>query len=200
MPDREAPARILVTAFEPFGPPGGPVRPENASETVLRALRERDPARIDSIVLPVDPRCEVALARAFDADPPGVLALGEAGGPGEWDTNVEEVARDLPVGRSPASAQDPGSAVFRSSLFAAGVPLLPGMERGDRIGSYWCNRAYWRVLEWCQLFHRPAVFLHLRVGGDRARQADHAAHVLACMERAAGLLPPAREHRARQQA
>ncbi|NUN52972.1 MAG: hypothetical protein HUU06_09340, partial [Planctomycetaceae bacterium] len=73
MPDRGTPARILVTAFEPFGPPGGPVRPENASETVLRALLARDPGRFDALLLPVDPRCEVALARAFDGDPPGVL-------------------------------------------------------------------------------------------------------------------------------
>jgi hypothetical protein len=61
------------------------------------------------------------------------------------------------------------------------------MERGDRIGAYWCNRAYFRVLQWCTLFARPGVFLHLRVDGARGRQLRHLEHVVAAMEREAGL-------------
>ena len=196
MPAPEPAPRILVTAFEPFGPPGKPLRPENASERVLRAFLELHPARVSTVVLPVDARCEIHLAREFDRDPAGVVATGEAGGDGPWDTNVEEVARDLPVAAS--ATLDPGAAgnaVFRTSLFAPALSLLPGMEREDRIGSYWCNRAYWRVLEWTQLFHRPAVFLHFRVGGDRERQVAHLAHVVAAMERTLHRAPPPRVRR-----
>ena len=194
----EPASRILVTAFEPFGRPGSPVRPENASERVLRAFLELHPDRVSSAVLHVDARCEVHLAREFDGNPGGVVATGEAGGEGKWDTNVEEVARDLPVAASAAvDVEAGGDAVFRTSLFAPGLALLPGMEREDRIGSYWCNRAYWRVLEWTQLFHRPAVFLHFRVGGDRERQLHHLAHVVDSTERTLHRAPPVLERRRR---
>lgn len=179
MSEARRPGPILVTAFEPFGPPGKPVRPENASEVVLRAFLRGSRTPVDAVVLPVNPRAEVQLARALHGDPAGVVALGEAGGEGGWDTNVEVVARDLPVaaGRAPTG----GDAPLLSSPFAPAIPLLPGMERKDRIGSYWCNRAYWRVLEWCLRFERPAVFLHLRVDGDRDRQRSHLEHVLSVM-------------------
>jgi len=179
MPAPAPPRRILVTAFEPFAAPGKPMRPENASETVLLEFLERHRDRCASVVLPVDPRCEVALARALNGDPLGVVAMGETGAAGHWDTNVEEFARDLPV-RTAAGAPGlpPDGTPFRASEFAAEVPLLEGMRRRDGIGSWWCNRAYWRVLEWCQLFHRPAVFLHLRVAGDRSRQLRHLEHVV----------------------
>ena len=187
--------RLLVTAFQPFGAPGKPVRPENASDSVLRAFGDREGNRYDLLVLPVEPLAEVLLARALARDPVGVVSMGEAGLPGAWDTNVEEVARDLPV----TAGGHPGAAAagFRASPFARSIPLLPGMERADRIGAYWCNRAYYRVLEWCQLFHRPAVFLHLRVEGHRARQLRHLDHAVRFMEESlrgppAGSRPAAR--------
>jgi hypothetical protein len=146
----------------------------------MRAFGDREGGRCDLLLLPVEPLCEVALARALARDPAGVVAMGEIGRPGAWDTNVEEVARDLPV----AVGGHPGAdeAGFRSSIFAAELPLLPGMDRADRIGSWWCNRAYYRVLEWCQLFHRPAAFLHLRVEGNRDRQLRHLQHAVRFME------------------
>lgn len=194
MPEPTPPSRLLVTAFEPFGAPGRPKRPANASEEVLRAFAERHPGRCDLLVFPVDPRCEVRLARAMNANPAGVVAMGEAGLPGAWDTNVEVLAYDRPVAAAgtpgntagSATADAPARASARSS-FAARLHLLPGMEREDRIGSYWCNRAYFRVLQWCTLFARPGVFLHLRVEGDRARQLLHLDHAVRAMEREAGL-------------
>ena len=181
MADDTAHGSILITAFEPFAPPGKPMRPENASERVLRAFEDRAGVRHRLLVLPVDPRCEVALARALHEDPAGVVAMGEAGLPGPSDTNVETCARDLPVGPSGAAGEvRPVRGLY--SPFAADLPLVEGMSREDRIGTYWCNRAYFRVLEWCRRFARPAVFLHLRVDGDRERQVRHLEHVLARME------------------
>jgi pyrrolidone-carboxylate peptidase len=180
---------ILVTGFRPFGLPGRPSRPENASETVLRSLEDRSRGNHPFVVLPVDPRCEVLLARALDLGPAGVVATGEAGLDGSWDTNVEGVARDLPVQvvRPPERARlEDTTAGFIPSTFAGQVPLLDGMDRADRIGAFWCNRAYFRVLQWCRRFERPGVFLHLRVDGDRARQARHVEHVLGEMQRAVG--------------
>ena len=195
--------RLLVTAFEPFGLPGRSMRAENASESVLRAIRERPGFRHEALVLPVDARCEVHLARALNRDPAGIVALGESGAAGRWDTNVEFLARDLPprAYRSEGIAPEvPRTAAVLPSSFAMDVPLLPGMEREDRIGSYWCNRAYWRVLQWCRLFSRPAIFLHFRVEGDRRNQLFHLEHVRAEMEArlaggAAKPEPPAPEPR-----
>lgn len=172
--------RLLITAFEPFGAPGKPKRPENASEEVLRAFGDRPSLRCDLVVLPVALRCEVVLARSLHRNPAGIVATGEAGSPGAWDTNVEAFARDLPVTAAPEGQEG----VLRlESAFARGLPLLPGMEREDRIGSYWCNRAYFRVLQWCRFIRVPAVFLHFRVDGDRRRQLGHLEHVVAEMER-----------------
>jgi len=186
------PTRLLVTAFEPFAPPGRGMRPGNASEDVIRAFEDRARGRCDLLVLPVDPRCEVALARALDRDPAGVVAMGEAALPGSWDSNVEVRAWDRPV--VPARAAGPSSSAPSEAFFASpvaeGLPLLPGMEREDRIGSYWCNRAYYRVLEWCLRFGRPALFLHLRVEGDRGRQGAHLDHAVREVERAAGIARP----------
>jgi pyrrolidone-carboxylate peptidase len=185
-PSKE-PSTMLVTAFEPFGLPGKAKRPGNASEDVLRAFEDRARGRYDLLVLPVDPKCEVRLARALNRDPVAVVAMGEASLPGPWDTNVEVRAWDRPiVPVRPAGL--PGAAPsesFFSSPFAAGLPLLPGMEREDRIGSYWCNLAYYRILEWCLRFERPTAFLHLRVDGDRGRQGAHLDHVLREAARAA---------------
>ena len=182
---------ILVTAFEPFGMPGKPKRPENASETVIRAFEDRGRGRRTCVVLPVDPRCEVVLARALHGAPAGIVAMGEAGLPGTWDTNVETIARDLPVtaSRPAGPAEERCLVAGLASPFAASIPLLEGMEREDRIGSWWCNRAYFRVLQWCRLFGRHGVFLHLRVEGDRARQLRHLEHVVAAMEREISAAP-----------
>lgn len=193
------PSPMLVTAFEPFAPPGGlpgkAKRPGNASEDVLRAFEDRARGRCDLLVLPVDPTCEVRLARALNRDPVAVVAMGEASLPGPWDTNVEVRAWDRPIvpvrpasrpAFRPAALPDATpSESFFSSSFAAGLPLLPGMEREDRIGSHWCNLAYYRILEWCLRFERPAAFLHLRVDGDRGRQGAHLDHVLREAARAA---------------
>lgn len=197
------PSRLLVTAFEPFAPPGKPLRAGNASEDVIRAFEDRSRGRCDLLVLPVDPTCEVRLARALNRDPSAVVAMGEAALPGTWDTNVEVRAWDRPVIQSrsagvpsrsvpsrsvPSRAAGPPGAspseAFFSSSFAAGLQLLPGMEREERIGSYWCNRAYYRVLEWCLRFERPAAFLHLRVDGDRGRQGVHLEHAVKEAEKA----------------
>jgi pyrrolidone-carboxylate peptidase len=180
------PRRLLLAAFEPFGARADSARPENASETVLRAWAKRHAGRHAVVILPVDPRCEVVLARALHDNPAGVVALGEAGLPGAWDTNVEVRARDLPiVAARSAGAPAPAKAATLSSDFAPTLALPPGMEREDRIGSFWCNRTYYRVLQWCNLFGRPSVFLHLRVDGDRARQGEHLAQVVERMEQAA---------------
>lgn len=176
---------LLVTAFEPFGPPGRPPRAENASETVLRAFG-RGPGRDHRlVVLPVDPRAEVVLARALQEGPAGVIGTGEAGLPGAWDTNLEVRAYDRPVTAARAAGEAEPAAFLPSGL-APAIPLLPGMEREDRIGSYWCNRVYFRTLRWCLHLGRPAAFLHFRVDGDRDRQAAHLAHVAARMEEAVG--------------
>jgi hypothetical protein len=153
----------------------------------LRAFGDRARGRCDLVVLPVDARCEVQLARALHRNPAGVVAMGEASLPGAWDTNVEVRAWDRLVAASRAAGPSPRapSEAFFSSPFAASLPLLPGMEREDRIGSWWCNRAYYRVLEWCLRFERPAVFLHLRAGGDRGRHVAHLEHAVAAMEREA---------------
>jgi hypothetical protein len=174
---------LLVTAFEPFGPPGRPPRPENASETVLRAFGNGPGRDHRLVVLPVDPRAEVVLARALQEGPAGVIGTGEAGLSGAWDTNLEVRAYDRPVVAA-RSAGTAAPAPFLFSDFAAGVPLVPGLEREDRIGSYWCNRVYFRLLRWCLTLGRPGAFLHFRVEGDRARQAAHLAHVAARLEAA----------------
>jgi hypothetical protein len=57
------------------------------------------------------------------------------------------------------------------------------MERQVRIGNFYCNRVYLRGLEHTSLRKRPAVFLHLRVDGDRGRQIGHVKYVLDEMER-----------------
>lgn len=176
--------RILVTAFRPFAPPGKAPRPVNRSEEVLGAFLARSPDAGDTLLLPADPRCEVALARALDRDPFGVVALGETAETGPWDTNVEENAYDLPV-----QAKNNGGPFRReprwlSSAFAETIPLREGMERRDRIGSWWCNRAYFRILQWCNRFARPGVFLHVRTEGDLERQVRHLDHVVKAMDAA----------------
>ncbi len=191
------PGPILVTCFEAFAPPGKRLRPENESEEVLRVFGDRNAhrspvpgpgtgaGRCDLLILPVDPRCEVQLARALHRNPSGVVAMGEAGLDGSWDTNVEVRAWDRPILTERAAGRPPRtpSEAFFSSPFAASLPLLPGMEREERIGSYWCNRAYYRILEWCIRFERPAVFLHLRVGSDRTNHVAHLEHALGIMAR-----------------
>jgi len=176
------PRRILVTAFEPFGPPGKSKRDANASEEVVRAFRGNHPGRCDVRVLPVGPLAEVHLARALQLHPLGVVGMGETGQEGEWDTNVEPGAADITVR---TGGLRPGTPM-RASEFATSIPLLPGMEREVRIGAYWCNRIYFRALEWSHIHRIPAVFLHLRVGCDRRRQREHLEHVVAHMERVVG--------------
>ena len=182
MREQDASPRILVTAFRPFAPPGGTMRSANRSQEVLEALLAQSPGACDSLLLPVDPRCEVSLARSLDRDPDGIISLGETSEPGPWDTNVEEIAYDLPVNVAPNTRhREPR---WLSSAFASAFPLREGMERRDRIGAYWCNRVYFRALQWCNRFARPGVFLHLRTGGDLARQVRHLDHVLKAMDAA----------------
>jgi hypothetical protein len=177
----QEPQRLLVTAFEPFAPPGGTMRASNASEEVLHAFGDRHAGRCDLLVLPVGPLCEVRLARALNRSPAGVVAMGETGQEGDWDTNLETRAYDRPV-----AAGTPGRGTASAvSDFSLRLHLLPGMAREDRIGSYWCNRAYFRILQWCIRFGRPGLFLHLRVDGDRARQLRHVGHAVQAMEREA---------------
>jgi len=175
--------RILVTAFRPFAPPGKPLRPSSRSEEVLAGFLVRTPDSVDTHLLPADPRCEVALARALDRDPFGVVALGETQEEGSWDTNVEENAYDLPV-QAAAGGPFRREPRWLSSFFAEGIPLREGMERRDRIGSWWSNRAYFRILQWCNRFARPGVFLHVRTDGDLERQVRHLDHVVKAMDAA----------------
>jgi len=177
-------ARVLVTAFRPFAPPGGPMRPVNRSQEVLEAFRAASPDAGDFLVLPVDPRCEVALARSLDRNPAGVVCLGETSEAGDWDTNVEEMAYDLPVQSGPGASPRPVEPRWISSPFAGAFPLRDGMERRDRIGAFWCNRVYFRALQWCNRFARPGVFLHLRTSGDLGRQVGHLDHVLKALDAA----------------
>ena len=67
MREQDASPRILVTAFRPFAPPGGTMRSANRSQEVLEALLAQSPGACDSLLLPVDPRCEVSLARSSTA-------------------------------------------------------------------------------------------------------------------------------------
>jgi len=184
MNDTDGQPRILVTAFRPFAPPGRPLRPVNRSQEVLEAFLARSPGAVRSLVLPVDPRCEVVLARALDQNPVGVVATGEIEEPGEWDTNVEEFAFDLPVQTSGEGRGARGEPRWLSSPFAGSFPLREGMERRERIGAFWCNRVYFRVLQWCNRFARPGVFLHLRTEGDLERQVRHLEHAVKAMDAA----------------
>ena len=184
MREQEAQPRILVTAFRPFAPPGGRMRDVNRSQEVLEALLAQTPDAFDSRVLPVDPRCEVALARSLDRNPAGVVCMGETSEPGSFDTNVEEIAYDLPIHAGPGAAPRRHEPRWLSSPFSGAFPLRDGMERRDRIGAFWCNRVYFRALQWCNRFARPGVFLHVRTGGDLARQVKHLDHVLRAMDAA----------------
>ncbi len=173
---------LLLTAFEPFGTPTRPDRGTNASEEVLLLWRERHPGIHRTLILPVSRRAETILARALTADVAGVIATGEAGIDGAWDTNIEPWAEDRPIaspGISPPGQETP---LRLHSAFAPTVELVPGLEREPRIGAYWCNRVYFRILDWARWNPRPVVFLHLRVDGDRSRQRTHLEHVVAAME------------------
>jgi hypothetical protein len=186
-------SRILVTAFEPFAPAGKPMRPSNASEEVLRAFGDRAAGKCEFLVLPVDARSEVRLARSLNLNPAGIVAMGEIDREGAWDTNVEVRAWDRPVSSVAPDAPPPPSHAepwFLHSPFARDLPLQAGMDREDRIGSFWCNRVWFRALQWSLRFERPAIFLHLRVGGDRARQLAHLRHCVQWMESAVPAAEP----------
>jgi hypothetical protein len=184
MNDTDGQPRILVTAFRPFAAPGKPMRPVNRSEEVLKAFLDRWPDSCRSLVLPVDARSEVVLARALDHNPLGVVCTGETGEPGDWDTNVEEFAFDLPVQAAYDGRPLREEPRWLSSPFAESLPLREGMARRDRIGAFWCNRVYFRVLQWCNRFARPGVFLHLRTEGDLERQVRHLEHAVKAMDAA----------------
>jgi hypothetical protein len=172
------PRHILVTAFAPFGTPLRPNRGANASEEVARAWIGRGRTGVRVLVLPVSPAAEVVLARALSANPSAIVATGEAAFPPGPDTVLEPWAEDREVETGPAE----GPALRLHSSAADEISLVDGLARGPSIGRYWCNRVYFRILEWTLVHPRPAVFLHMRVEGDRARQRGHLDHVVARLD------------------
>lgn len=170
--------RLLLTAFEPYGP-----SPENSSKVLLESLRDDPPAALEAWdarfeVLPVDTEAVGGLLdRHLDAHrPDAVVLLGQA--PRRNHLELERRARNLRDFRCPDEA---GHEVRGAPVVPGGPPelasTLPDLDGvvgrlraaeiparvSDDAGEFLCNQALYHCL------HRsrgrdPApgvVFVHL---------------------------------------
>ena len=158
-------SKILITAFEPFGPIRGLVFKKNASLEVLEQIGANDlQNRFEYLVLPVSDDGEKMFADALEsARPAGIVSMGEYLFQSPTNIKVEPCALRAPLSSLPRLGR--GAEVF--SPFAEKIGHGEARERAS-IGLYYCNRIYIRGLDWAHKNGgRPSVFLHIPVFGDR---------------------------------
>lgn len=169
--------RILVTGFEPFGGDQ-----ENASEQVVKRLRERAPCpgvELATAILPCTwAGAGPALLDAIAAHRPEViLSLGEAGS--RTAVTPEHRAHNRGAGRipdnagvvRPASPLDAGPewletridpAPLAEAIRAVGVPA----QVSETAGAFLCNAAFRTLLRDTEV---PGTFIHLPAVRNRGR-------------------------------
>ncbi len=161
--------KLLITAFEPFGP-----WLVNPTAQVARAAARELGDGVSIRVLPVDViEAPARLREALTERPDAVLSLGLSGR--ARAVALERVAVNLAdfaipdnAGNQPRSerliADAPDAWLcgvdlhpLRENLLALDVPV----ELSLSAGSYVCNAVYFQLLSACRPLGRPALFVHL---------------------------------------
>jgi pyrrolidone-carboxylate peptidase len=129
---------ILVTCFEPFGIIGRLLN-RNISIKIADALLQKYPSEIVILKLPVDNRCR-HLIRDYNTThkPEFMFMLGE----GDNEIRIETMTNSGKV-----------------SEFALNVKNSIGFDVKNKIGAYWCNKAYSCALKVSE--NKKVIFVHL---------------------------------------
>lgn len=172
-------AKILITAFEPFGLEGKHVRGANASEQVLDKMRDNLPDDYILAVLPVSDRSEDKLKEILEREKPdGVISMGEDLGQFPSRIKIEPYALDMQ--RSALPVLFPNR---RSKLMSEFALLAGAHPNHSTIGAYSCNRVYLTALKWAQENgNKPVVFTHIPILGNRDSHARQIQNLAGKME------------------
>ena len=180
-------AKILLTAFEPFGlhrlvgeiaSVFGAGGPRNASLDVLNEIRARSGDRFEYLILPVRRECESIFEDCLDQTrPSGIISMGETDKIHRRRVNIEPYAVRAPLA---AFSMGGGMEFVESSPFVRGL----GIESKSEIGRYYCNRIYLTGLRWAN-GRRPAAFIHIPLAGS---SKVYARQVMGCVEAMAARL------------
>ena len=174
-------ARVLVTAFEPFG--GEPLNPSQELVRWIAGLPPRDDLSLATAVLPVDRRrLGPALSEALAASRPDlVVSLGQATGRPRIDMettayNAIDYRGERDNGRHTATGEaidEAGPGELRSplplngwadTLLAGGHPVQVSNDAGRHL----CNAVYYLLLQ----RGLPAVFIHVPLLPEQALRRD----------------------------
>jgi pyrrolidone-carboxylate peptidase len=157
---------VLVTGFEPFGLIRGhvPLLKGNRSQQLLEMLRERFGAQdFEYLILPVDRTAVDMLGQHLTLTTAGAFMMGE-------DLlarmRIETTSYDprAQLGVGPFQVRTPGARAAVSPFAAELAGELKGqagVSTDSGIGTFFCNRVYWRGQEWGESNGRPTVFIHV---------------------------------------
>lgn len=170
-------AKLLLTAFQPFGLKGL-VSGQNISKQVCDALARERGGDVQYVVLDVGPAAETQLSVALAEEPGGVLLSGEdlslLTSPARVEPRAynpgQQLGLNIPklVPWGVLSFRLPWARSLSSNLAEQAAAAAGGRraELREHIGTFWCNRMYYRALEWGQAQARPVLFVHLGVFGQ----------------------------------
>lgn len=161
-------SKILLTAFEPFGPIGKYIRRENSSEQILEDIKARNPDGFHFLTLPVSDDGIVALKLALETlKPSGVICMGENLLTKPDKIKIEPFAYDTKASAYP----DLGLAFKNKVRSPFAGQIAP--DENSTIGNYYCNQAYLQSLKWAaRNGNPPVIFIHTPVFGSHTRHAD----------------------------
>lgn len=172
-------AKILLTAFEPFGITGKYLRGKNSSAEIMDGIESKYPNQYDRLILPVSDQAEIALQNHIKNNAPsGVVCMGEHLMLLPGTVRVEPFAHDHPVTAWP-------------HLKMMTKPIVPSKfvqecfpeQNASSIQRYFCNRVYLAALQLSERGgHFPVAFLHVSVLGNRELQMGKVTNILNKME------------------
>ena len=169
--------KVLLTAFQPFGAKGA-LSGNNISKQVCDVLAKEQGGRVNYVVLDVGETGESQLADALAMNPRGVLLSGEDTSMIGPQVRIEPKAYDpaqqlnltIPklVPWGVLSLRLPGASSLSSDFAEEAVAAAGGRKVAFQtgIGTFWCNRIYYRALQWGDPRSRPVLFVHLGVFGQ----------------------------------
>lgn len=162
--------KILITAFEPFGPIGKYVRGENSSEIILEKIKKEHQDDFLFLTLPVSKEGITQMQNALaQHNPIGILSMGE-----------DMLAPPSQVKIEPYAYQADASIIpfldrtFSGKLQSEFVNHIGNGQDSSSIGHYYCNDIYRTGLNWAKDNGSPPVaFIHTPVFGDHDRHAQN---------------------------
>jgi pyrrolidone-carboxylate peptidase len=170
-------AKILLTAFKPYGLIRGLFLQRNSSKEVLELIKKRNRFHdVNYEVLPVDKGAEKRLDFILKREPTkGVVCLGEL---------LVQPGRHIHIEPYAVTSVGNNFGLHKTveSEFAKYAIDHFNQSPESKIGTYYCNKVYLRALKWSEDRAKcPVVFAHIPVAGDRNKHSNDVIKLLNLM-------------------